>query len=163
MNASDTPDDPTPTPDSWSTTLEELRTRYPGQKDSVLFCVHKLQQDPAVGLPDLRDEATDRGIPMAGRALHSAKVLLGMAEARPRRPAEPRDERATAGQRASRAGARAERSRSERGRSDEPAGAIEDQVLAAVRQIQSAAGAEAERMRTAIRQAIAILQDALEE
>ena len=39
---------------------------------------------------------------------------------------------------------------------------IEDQVLSAVRQIQSAAGAEADRMRAAIREAIKILQAALE-
>ena len=131
----------------WPKQLESLRARHPDQKDSVLFCLHKLEQDPSVGLPDLRGEAADLGIPMAGRALHSAKVLLGMAEAKPRRANKPKAAATTAA-----APAKA-------GDADT---AIEDQVLSAVRQIQSAAGAEAERMRRAIRQAIEILQDALE-
>jgi hypothetical protein len=38
---------------------------------------------------------------------------------------------------------------------------IEHQVVAAVRRMQSAAGAETERLRAGIRQAIAILQRAL--
>lgn len=141
--------------DSWPATLEELRARHPGQKDSVLFCVHKLQQDSAVGLPDLRDEAAERGIPMAGRALHSAKVLLGMAEAKPRGASRTRDASRTRNKRPS----QSEASPSPR----TAAVGIEDQVLSAVRQIQSAAGAEADRMRQAIRDAIAILQAALDE
>ena len=121
----------------------------------MLFCVHKLEQDPATGLPDLRDEAAVRGIPMAGRALHSAKVLLGMAKAKPRRPNQP--EQPTPSQ----PEPQPTQSRPPR----KPASAdpaIEDQVLTAVRQIQSAAGAEADRMRQAIRRAIEVLQEALE-
>lgn len=136
-----------PAAEPWPQQLESLRARHPGQKDSVLFCLHKLEQDPRVGLPDLRGEAADLGIPMAGRALHSAKVLLGLAEAKPRRASQPKAPAAKAAAPA---------------RTGDTDPAIEDQVLSAVRQIQSAAGAEAERMRRAIRQAIEILQDALE-
>ena len=131
---------------SWPPQLDALRARHPGQKDSVLFCLHKLEQDPGVGLPELRGEAADLGIPMAGRALHSAKVLLGMAEAKPRRAAKPKP-------------AAAKASADVKVRGTDPG--IEEQVLSAVRQIQSVAGAEAERMRRAIRQAIEILQDAI--
>lgn len=144
--------DPTPTSqdpsDDWTARRDALRAEHPGQKDSVLFCLHKLQQDRAVGLRDLRDEAAVRGIPMAGRALHSAKVLLGMAQAKPRRPnrAKPASPQPATDSPSAPA-------------SDQ---AVEDQVLAAVRQIQSAAGAEADRMREAMRRAVEILQRAIE-
>jgi len=138
--------EPAPAPDGWAASLEALRARFPGQKHSVLFCVHKLQQNPAFSFRDLRDEAADRAIPMSGRALHSAKVLLGITEAKPRRsrttPAPPTKRSAAAA------------------RSGQ---AIEDQVLSAVRQIQTAASGEATRLRMAIKQAISVLQRALDD
>ena len=166
--------------DSWEGLLANLRNRYPGQKDSVLFCLHKLHGNPELGLPDFRDEAALHGIPMAGRALHSAKVLMGLATAKPRSPNRPK----TTGPQAmgphavlsSSAGGRdldedsatsvaqsSTRVRRERASMFEGEGSIESKVLDAVRQIQSAAGAEAERLRTALRQAVAILQRALDD
>ena len=47
--------------------------------------------------------------------------------------------------------------------SDNSGDSIENKVLDAVRQIQSAAGAEADKLRTAVRDAVAILQRALDE
>ena len=138
----------TPERTEWDNIRDQLAARFPGQKDSVLFCVSKLQTTPSAGLADLRDEATALGIPMAGRALHSAKVLLGMAQAKPRRPNKPKP-----------ADAPTQPVTAPRPHAED---VIEDQVLSAVRQIQSAAGAEADRMRAAIREAIAILQAALE-
>ncbi|MCK5940390.1 MAG: hypothetical protein KAI24_00360 [Planctomycetes bacterium] len=143
--------------------MDEYRARFPGQKDSVLFCIHKLEQDPEASLRDFRDEAALRGIPTAGRALHSAKVLLGMATAKPRAPnrartaaAEPAPEPRPEPRRESR---RAPRRR-------EPvsdATSIEDKVLGAVRQIQSAADQKTERLREAIREALTILESALDD
>lgn len=148
------------TNDSWDGILANLRLRYPGQKDSVLFCLHKLHSNPALGLPDFRDEARLHGIPMAGRALHSAKVILGLATVKPRAPKAPKPtvqaamtlERATTGH-----------TRSVRNDRSTDDGSIENKVLDAVRQIQSAAGAEAENLRTAVREAVAILQRALDQ
>lgn len=145
---------PAPANDTWEGVLANLRRRYPGQRDSVLFCIHKLQQNPDLSLRDFRAEADLHGIPMAGRSIHSARVLLGLIKAAPAAaptlptglPAPlPRAPRAVRGPRAP----------------QEPAGSIETKVLAAVRQIQSVAGQEAEQLRAAIRQAIAILQRAL--
>lgn len=140
--------EPQPAPaslDTWEDVLAALRRRYPGQKDSVLFCIHKLQADPHLTLRDFRDEAALHRIPMAGRALHSARVLLGL---------EPGAKSATRPVAVPPRPARTE-----------PAdgASIENRVVAAVRQIQDAAGAEAGKMRAAIRQAIAILQRALGE
>jgi hypothetical protein len=76
----------TDTADSWDGILAALRRRYPDQKDSVLFCIYKLQQNPDLTLRDFRAEAALYGIPTAGRALHSARGLLGLQtnEAKPR-------------------------------------------------------------------------------
>lgn len=150
--------EPTPPPatDTWEGILAAVRRRYPGQKDSVLFCIYKLQQNPELTLRDFRAEAELYGIPMAGRSLHSARTLLGLqkddkeagpkaaalrslpdAEPTPRRtPRQPRP-------------------------ADDGGASIETKVLAAVRQIQSAASAESDQLRLAVRQAIAILQRAI--
>ncbi|MCC7396360.1 MAG: hypothetical protein IT455_04770 [Planctomycetes bacterium] len=139
--------------DTWEGMLESLRRRFPGQKDSVLFCVHKLTQNPELTLRDFRAEADLHGIPTAGRALHSARVLLGL-QAERAKPA------ALAG--AASPATAAPRARKQRTpEADDGGASIEAKVLAAVRQIQSATGAEAEQLRQAIRQAITILQRAL--
>lgn len=155
-----------PAADTWDGILDALRRRYPGQKDSVLFCVYKLQQNPDLTLRDFRAEAELYGIPMAGRALHSARGLLGLLHEAPKPRAKAvaaeapaRDELAAdALPRLARAERR--RAREERAAAGGD-GSIETQVLAAIRQIQSKAGGESEQLRAAMRQAIAILQRAL--
>lgn len=146
--------------DSWDGILTNLRLRYPGQKDSVLFCLHKLHSNPALGLPDFRDEAKLHGIPMAGRALHSAKVILGLATVKPRAPKAPKPSVQAAMTLEPATTSRGRLVRNGRSTDD---GSIENKVLDAVRQIQSAAGAEAEKLRTAVREAVAILQRALDQ
>ena len=143
-----------PPVDTWEAILEALRRRYPGQKDSVLFCIHKLQQNPDISLRDFRAEADLHGIPVAGRALHSAKTLLGMLP--PLRSEQPEPEQSSP-----RIQLQPPRKRRGPAAADEGGGSIEQRVVQAVRQIQDAAGAEADQMRAAIRQAIAILQRAL--
>lgn len=142
--------------DSWEGILEALRRRFPGQRDSVLFCIHKLQQDPDLSLPDFRDEAALHGIPVAGRALFSARVLLGLQAAEPKAKPAARPAAAPAAPR------RPRRRRAERDAEADAGPTIEQRVLAAMQQIRSNAGEDAERLRAAIRQAIALLQRALD-
>ncbi len=144
--------------DSWEGVLANLRQRYPGQKDSILFCIFKLHSNPKLGLPDFREEAALYGIPMAGRALHSAKVILGLSNAKPRKPKTP-----TAQAQGSGKPAGAKEYGRTRSSSKNHANSVESKMLDAVRQIQSEAGAESERLRTAMRQAVTILTRALEE
>ena len=154
--------------DSWDGILAALRRRYPDQKDSVLFCVYKLQQNPELTLRDFRAEAELYGIPTAGRALHSARGLLGLQHDDPK----PRAKAAAAAASPAREDlaadalprlARAERrkARQQRAATVDAGVSVETQVLAAIRQIQSAAGSQSEQLRTAMREAIAILQRAL--
>ena len=154
--------DPAPSTDTWEGILANLRRRYPGQKDSVLFCLHKLHSNPELGLPDFSEEAALHGIPMAGRALHSAKVLLGLASVKPRISKPKAVPSSAASSESSELERNEPRVRRIREASSDH-GSIETKVLDAVRQIQSAAGAEAERLRAALRQAITILQDALDD
>ncbi|MFY8153840.1 MAG: hypothetical protein ACOVOI_17300 [Hyphomicrobiales bacterium] len=135
--------------DSWEGILETLRRRYPGQKDSVLFCIYKLQHNPDLTLRDFAAEAKLYGIPTAGRALHSARQLLGLIKETPA-PAPVLEEVPVT-----------RRRRDRTPETDDGGASIETKVLAAVRQIQSAASGEAEQLRAAIRQAIAILQRAV--
>lgn len=145
-----------PAADTWEGILAALRRRYPGQKDSVLFCIYKLQHNPDLTLRDFREEAALHRIPMAGRSLHSARVLLGLTKAE-RAPESPPEAPAVEPlPRLVRANKRGSDAKSTDG------GSIEDKVVAAVRQIQSAAGAQSEQLRAAIQQAIAILQRALD-
>ncbi|MCA8974960.1 MAG: hypothetical protein KDC98_09575 [Planctomycetes bacterium] len=137
--------------DSWESISAALQDRYPGQRPSVLFCLWKLQQDPAASLRDFRDEAEARDIPIAGRALHSAKVLLGLSEPSTRRKKGPKPAMATAVRKRGAATA------------TDGKGSIEDTLLAAVRRIQTDAGQQAERLRLAVREAITILERALDD
>lgn len=136
--------------DTWEGILETLRKRFPGQKDSVLFCAYKLQFNPDATLRDFAPEAKLHGIPLAGRALHSARLLLGLIK---ESPAAPTLEMPADAPRARRKPRTPE--------ADDGGASIERQVLSAMQQIQSAAGQQADHLRDAIRQAIAILQRAL--
>lgn len=148
----------------WQQLLDRLRERYPNQKDSVLFCLHKLQQNPDLALPDIRDEARLHGIPMAGRALHSAKVLLGLAAPSTRRPRAPKDERQPTQERAEAAPVASSSPRQHARRAEPTAGgSIEQRLSAALAKLQSSANADTERLRDAMRRAITILSDALDE
>lgn len=149
------PEPAVPAADTWDGILAALRRRYPGQKDSVLFCIYKLQQNPELTLRDFRPEAELHGIPIAGRSLHSARTLLGIIK----EAAPAADPVATALAPIERPARR--RDRAPAAATADDGGSIETKVIAAVRQIQSAAGAESEQLRAAMRQAIAILQKAL--
>jgi len=149
VNSIDSELPPPASTDSWEGILATLRRRYPGQKDSVLFCIYKLQQNPDLTLRDFGAEAKLYGIPTAGRALHSARQLLGLIKEAPL--AQPVLEEVPV----------ARRRRERTPEPDDGGMSIETKVMAAVRQIQSAASSEAEQLRAAIRQAIAILQRAV--
>ena len=131
----------------WDDTIATLRRRYPDASYGILFCVHKLQQDPTLTLRDFRKEAELHRIPLGGRSLHSARVLLGF-----EKPA------------AKRRSPKKEQGNSDWERNDPLIeGSLEDQVIHAVTQIQEAATEQSQRLRKAIREAILSLQKALDE
>lgn len=120
----------------------------------MLFCIYKLQQNPDLTIRELKPEADLHQIPMAGRALHSAKGLLGLLKEAPSvQPAAPIMNTASDAM-------RHRRERRAAAAADDGS-SIEETVLAAVRQIQSSASQQTDQLRAAVRQAIAILQRAL--
>ena len=76
----DTASEFTNSPEEWEEIVVSLRERFAKASDGILFCVHKLQHDSDLRLVDFREEANLHGIKLGGRALHSARVLLGLAE-----------------------------------------------------------------------------------
>jgi hypothetical protein len=146
--------------ESWDIALPDLRQRFPKASDGVLFCVYKLLQDRRLRMRDFRDEGRVRGITMSGRSYHTAKVLLGL-EKREVTPVA----KAAAGRRAPRPVNLVPPSRGRLGATPDRAGtgSLEDQLNRALRMIQENANAEADRLRTAIRQAIGLLEKALGE
>jgi hypothetical protein len=132
---------------SWESTMAELRRSYPTASEGILFCVRKLQQDPHLTLRDFRDEARLHGLSLGGRALHSARVLLGLEQ-----PAKRRTKAELALDKPARRTVTAK-----------PGASVEDTLIAAVQEIQDTARRDSHRLRLAIQQAIDILQRALDE
>jgi len=143
--------------DPWELTLERLRERHPGATDGTLFCVHKFEFDPDLTLKDIRGEADLRGIPVSGRSAHSANVLLGRATRSTRRKKvqpEPEPEQRPAS-------VTPRRGRRPAARVSSDTDSLETTLLSAVQQLQDEATADARRLRSAIEEAIAVLQAAL--
>lgn len=148
------PTPPEPEVNSWDQLLAALRSRYPGQKDGVLFCVWKLQNNPNASLRDFRDEAVMHGLTLAGRSVHSAKVLLGLADPLPKVERKPR----VVAEPAPAASAPVAMPR----RSSAPVLGVESKLVAAVEQLQNAAAEENARLRAALRAVLDIVDDALD-
>lgn len=151
--------EPTSSPapvDTWDQLLASMRSRYPGQTDGVLFCILKLQQNPEASLRDFRDEAALHGLTLAGRALHSAKVLLGLAEKSP----SPKRKRAEAPS-SEESEPVVRRSSAIAAPVGAPQGGIESKLMAAVSQLQNAAAEENARLRAALSAVLDIVADAL--
>ena len=128
---------------AWDAEMAALRSRFPRASDGILFCIHKLQQDPYLTIPDFRGEAELHGIRLGGRALHSARQLLGI-DQRPKklkRTAEPEPEPTA----------------------ELPTTSMAGDVISALRQLEQDTTRETKQLREAIRKAIEILQSALDD
>ena len=69
----DTEASSSPTASDWNTTVLELRERFSGQKDSVLFCLHKLEQDAVL----LARVTGSEGVELLGPGLVGGRGGLG--------------------------------------------------------------------------------------
>lgn len=138
-----------PKADDFSAITDSLRSRFPKATAGILFCIYKLEQDPTLTIPDFRDEAKLHGISLGGRALHAAKLLLGLKAA----PAKPKATRANKG------GKRNAQPRKPKLNSV----SLEDQVMNAITQIQESATDQSLRLREAMREAIRVLEAGLED
>jgi hypothetical protein len=136
-----------PAASPWDIEFDRLRGRFPRVKDSILFCLHALQQDANVQIDDLKARSVLQGIRVTGQSMNAAKrILQGGGGARPR----------------SRAGKRVDASTSATAvATPEPASDLERLIWKAIAEAKGEAGVAAERLRSAMRSAIEVLQAAL--
>jgi hypothetical protein len=147
------PAEPQAVPGTWDGDIDSLQSRFPGTRLGTLFCIHKLEQDPDLQLRDFKAEAELRGVPLSGRSFHGARVLLGLEAPKPRRA------------RADETGIEEVVDAGFSALSTPPvpntAGVDIESVLRTA--IDAAAAQRTEGMRDAIRKAIAVLEEALED
>jgi hypothetical protein len=141
--------------DEWEQIFDGLRQRFPGASPGVLFCIHKLQQNPDLKLRDFKEEAALHRVPLSGRSYHSARVMLGLERAAPR----PRKRQADAEEGAESTAL----SDLAEVLGDAEAGGAESPLIAALRRYQSEHAAEMERLRAGIRQAIDLIDAVLDQ
>ena len=140
---------------TWNAAFAALKARFPKAKDSIAFCIHALQANPDIALDDLKAQALMHGIRITGASVTAAQKLMS-GTTKPKAPttaAAPAVARATAD-----APARPARHARSTGAAPDPTAMIQ-QVVA---KLQQQSGAEAERLREAIRKAVGVLRAAVE-
>lgn len=146
------PQIPAPTPTSWDQEFANLKARFPRAKDSIVFCLHALQQSANIAIDDLRAQAMMHGIRVTASSLTAAQRLLNPAQV----TSSPRT-KASVPQVPS--ALQQPRTRTVRV-ADSPVDA-ETMIRQMIGKLQSQNTAESARLRDAIRKAIAVLQSAL--
>ena len=136
---------------SWHSQFAELRSRFPGTKDSVLFCIHALQQDPGIQVDDLKAQAGMHGFRVTTASVAAAQRLL--APAGPAAAPTPR-----ADQLAAEPGNRVRRSRI---RKPEPQVDLETMLRQVVAKASETGVAKVAKMRAAIQRSIEVLRAAV--
>lgn len=66
---------PAPT-NAWDEQFQRLRARFPGTKDTILFCVQALMQGVHVAIDDLKAQAQMHGLRITAASLNAANKLL---------------------------------------------------------------------------------------
>ena len=136
---------------TWDAAFAALKARFPKAKDSIVFCIHASQANPAIALEDLKAQAAMHGIRVTAASVTAAKRLLS--------PEPPR--RATRAV-VSESTPDAPATRSQR-RTRAPAGELDAEAMirGVVGRIQAESNADLEALRAAVRKAIAVLQAAV--
>ena len=172
----------------WDANFQALHARFPKSNDSILFCLHELQQSDTVSLDDLKALASMHGIRITGASVAAARRLLVPRAPRRRRvviaaegdvvavPAVPAADQAEQREllptpldevgdtvTEHRGHGRHEVARQPRVLRPDPDQDLGDLVLQAVQQAIGDAEAKAERLRAAVRKAIEVLREAVEQ
>lgn len=132
---------------TWNAEFAALKSRFPNAKDTIVFCVHALMQSPDVALDDLKAQA----------ALHGLRVTAASVTAARRLMAEGNAQAGAAGPVAVAAPQRQPR----RVRAADAHFDAEALIRQVVGRIQNQGAADGERIKDAVRKAVAILQAAV--
>jgi len=147
------PAPPTAANDTWADQLERLRARYKHVRQPILVALNILLHDPEISLDDAKAQANLHGVRITAASVAGAQRLLS------RRDGD------NGGDEPKAKGA-ADALRSPRPRRPRPpAKEVDPEALirGLVGKIQQQGNAEADRLRDAIRRAIATLQAAVED
>ena len=136
-----------PSTDPWADQLEQLRSRYKHLRPAVLAALTALVLDPSISLDDAKSQIAMRGIRITAASMTAARTVLSRMDA-------PGDARATASTTAPTREPRRARA------ADKPVDA-EALIRGFVSKLQGQGNAEAERLRDAMRKAIAVLRAAV--
>ena len=137
---------------TWDAAFAALRARYPKAKDSIVFCIYELQNNPEVALDDLKARASMHGIRVTGASVNAAQRLMAPEEA----GSEPEAAEVEPAPRKPRGRPARQQKAASNGLDAE---AMLRQVVA---KMQAQSSAEAERLRASIRKAVAVLEAAVE-
>ncbi len=151
--------------------MADVKRRFPDASPGIVFCILKLEQNADLRLKDFKAEAELHGIRLSGRSFHSARVALGLEAAKVRQP------RTTATETVADAGAesgaetveaqpaprRVVRRPTPRAPSARPLDGEESPAIMALREFEARNSAEVERLRSVIREVVAIIDAALDE
>jgi hypothetical protein len=141
----------TPTENNpWAENLAAQKTRFPNAKDSILFAIAALQDNPDIAIDDLKTLASQRGVRVTAASVNAAKRLLDPENATAPVAAPAGLNPAPARERCARRVRAAE--------APLDANALIQDVVA---KIQAQGNAEVERMREAVRKAITALEAAV--
>jgi hypothetical protein len=145
MTATDT----APSTDPWAAQLEQLRTRYKHLRPAVLAALSILLNNENISLDDAKAQAQMHGVRITAASINAARTLLSRMDSPPTVPAtvvnhEPAPPRAVP-----------------RTRAPDKAIDAETLIRGFVAKLQGEGNAETERLRDAMRKAIAVLQAAI--
>jgi hypothetical protein len=139
--------DSAPATDSWAAQLEQLRARYKHVRPPVLAALNILLHDENISIDDAKAQASLHGVRITAASVSAARTLLSRMDGPPT-PVAPTTTSAPT---------RALR----RPRPPEKGLDAETLVRGFVAKLQGQGNAEAERLREAMRKAIAVLQGAV--
>ena len=134
----------------WNTAFQALRARYPKVREPIVVALHILMQNPDIALDDAKAQANLHGVRITAASVSAAQRLLSRLDDAPEAKAT-----ATA---AVTPQAKAPTRRPAKAAAPTD---IEGVVRDAVTRISAKGAADAERLRAAVRKAIAALEGAL--
>jgi hypothetical protein len=140
--------------DAWTAQLEQLRARYRHVRPPILAALNILILDPNISVDDAKARAALHGVRITAASMASAKILLSRMDA-PTTPAAgtnsaPAPNATTSTKREPR-----------RARQADAGIDAESLVRGFVAKLQTQGNAETERLRDAMRKAVAVLQAAI--
>jgi hypothetical protein len=140
--------EPAPATDSWTQQLAQLKVRYRHVREPILVALTILLGDENVSIDDAKAQAQLRGVRITAASINAAKTLLAKMDSPPAAANEASRETAS-------------NSAPRRHRTPDKATDAESLVRGFVAKLQGQGNAEAERLREAMRKAIAVLQTAI--